>query len=532
MKIRRARLLAALALLAALGAVLAVQILRGQAAAADQARTRLENTRRLWTASLLAAANPASSYAAVTVPGGARWVELLTSAGVPVPALTAGEPGFDLAGYRLVVVAIPAQADALAREGKAVVLLDMRGVQLQAAAIRWKDLRLPLADASVHRLDAAQDERPWLQSENGDTVAAWRRVGNGIVLRIAFDLAAWLYTLRQGDPARVGQDSDHNGTVQPIDLLPELAPELLERPFADEMIDDLLATLEAGLACPLPRSAGLPAGRPTVVLTSDQDYADDEFVLHMADVLEKNSFRATFMLTHRGLGAPPDLNVGAGKPATLAHDTVTELLAAGHGLGVHPSLRTVDDLGRVTEAIAELTASRPLVARNHWARWPGYLEVPAAEARAGIAMDLNFLRVCSGAGPCAGFLGGAARPVRFVDPAGIALPILQQPTAVDDASLRTQLPAEAKIAAAVLGDRIAQLLPRATTVQAPLVINAHPIYFPVASDWLAPLLAANVQVLSAEQWLDFLARRRLGRIASPSCAAPPILGLEPGVVLR
>jgi hypothetical protein len=512
--------------------VLAVQILRGQAAAADQARTRLENTRRLWTASLVAAANPASSYAAVTVPGGARWVELLASAGVPVPALTAGEPGFDLAGYRLVVGAIPAQADALARDGKAVVLLDMRGVRLQAAAIRWKDLRLPLADASVHRLDAAQDERPWLQSEDGETVAAWRRVGNGIVLRIAFDLAAWLYTLRQGDPARVGQDSDHNGTVQPIDLLPELAPELLERPFADEMIDDLLATLEAGLACPLPRSAGLPAGRPTVVLTSDQDYADDEFVLHMADVLEKNSFRATFMLTHRGLGAPPDLNVGAGKPATLARDTVTELLAAGHGLGVHPSLRTVDDLGRVTEAIAELTASRPLVARNHWARWPGYLEVPAAEVRAGIAMDLNFLRVCSGAGPCAGFLGGAARPVRFVDPAGIALPILQQPTAVDDASLRTQSPAEAKIAAAVLGDRIAQLLPRATTVQAPLVINAHPIYFPVASDWLAPLLAAKVQVISAEQWLDFLARRRLGRIASPSCAAPPVLRLEPGVVLR
>ena len=285
------------------------------------------------------------------------------------------------------------------------------------------------------------------------------------------------------------------------------------------MIDDLLATLEAGLACPLPRSAGLPAGRPTVVLTSDQDYADDEFVLHMADVLEKNSFRATFMLTHRGLGAPPDLNVGAGKPATLARDTVTELLAAGHGLGVHPSLRTVDDLGRVTEAIAELTASRPLVARNHWARWPGYLEVPAAEARAGIAMDLNFLRVCSGAGPCAGFLGGAARPGTIDSDYRGEVSVILYNFGDEDFVIRR-------------GDRIAQLLPRATTVQAPLVINAHPIYFPVASDWLAPLLAAKVQVLSAEQWLDFLARRRLGRIASPSCAAPPILRLEPGVVLR
>jgi hypothetical protein len=140
--------------------------------------------------------------------------------------------------------------------------------------------------------------------------------------------------------------------------------------------------------------------------------------------------------------------------------------------------------------------------------------------------------VCGGAGPCAGFLGGAARPVRFVDQAGVALPILQQPTAVDDASLRTQSPAEAKIAAGVLGDRIAQLLPRATAVQAPLVINAHPVYFPVASDWLKPLVAAKVQVIPAEQWLDFLARRRLSRVSSPSCAAGPILGLQPGVVLR
>jgi hypothetical protein len=54
----------------------------------------------------------------------------------------------------------------------------------------------------------------------------------------------------------------------------------------------------------------------------------------------------------------------------------------------------------------------------------------------------------------------------------------------------------------------------------------------VASDWIKPLLAANVQVISAEQWLDFLARRRLSRISSPSCAAGPVLELQTGVVLR
>ena len=82
-KMHRTRLLAGLTLLATLGAVLAFQLVRGPAAAAARTRARLENTRKLWTASLVAAANPASSYAAVTVPGGARWVELLVSAGVP-----------------------------------------------------------------------------------------------------------------------------------------------------------------------------------------------------------------------------------------------------------------------------------------------------------------------------------------------------------------------------------------------------------------------------------------------------------------
>lgn len=527
----RTRLLAALGVLVGLGAGLTFEIMRGPTRAATRARARLEKTRDLWTAAMLAPVNRASSYAVVAVSGGARWVEILTSAGVPVPVLVA-EPSVDATGFRLVVTADRAQADTLAGQGRAVVLFDEEGAGLEESAIRWKDLRLPLDGITAHRLDDVKDESAWLRSEQGETVAAWHKAGSGIVLRLGFDFAAWLYRLRQGNPARAGQDSDHNGTVQPVDLLPALAPELFARPFADEMVDDLLATLDAGLTCPLPRTAGLPEGRPTVVLTSDQDYVDDEFVLYMAEALAKNHFAATFMLTHRGLGAPPDLNVGAGKPTVVAPDTVTELLAAGHGLGVHPSLRTVDDIGRVTEAAAQFTATRPLVARNHWVRWPGYLDVPTAEARAGILMDLNLLPVCRDVGPCAGFLGGTARPVRFVDEAGVALPILQQPSSFDDASLRTKSPIEAKAAAAILGERIAQLLPRATAVQAALVINAHPVFFPVASDWIKPLVGGNVQVISAEQWLDFLARRRLSRIESPSCAADPSLDLQSGIVLR
>jgi hypothetical protein len=527
---RRLRLWAALATLAAGAAVLIYQNRHSPTASANRQRVQLERTRQLWSAAQVASTGSSSSYAAITVPGGARWVELLASAGVPVPV--ASEARLDLTDFRLVVTADPAQAEVLAGQGKAVVLLDLGGVELKETSIGWKDLKLPAAGIPVHPLALTENEHPWLQTEGGKAVAAWRKAGTGVVVSLGFDLAAWLYRLRQGDPALVGQDTDGNGTVQPMDLLPVLAPELLERPFADEMLDDLLATLDQGLACPLPRTAGLPNGRATVVLTSDQDYADDSFLLYMAGALEKHRFSATFMLTHRSLGAPADLNVGPEKPAMVGSDTVTELLAAGFGLGIHPSLLSVDDMVPVTEALARHTATRPLVARNHWVRWPGYLEVPMVEARAGIGMDLNFLRVCHQPGPCAGFLGGTARPVRFVDPSGSALTLLQQPTTVDDTSLRTQTAEQAKLASTTLGDRIAQLLPRATVAQAPLVINAHPLFFPVASDWQKPLIAGDVQVISAEAWLDFIARRRLSRIASPSCTAPPFLDLQPGIAVR
>ena len=530
---RRPRLVLALAVLLLLTALLVRHTAYGPAIAASRERARLATTRRLWSASLAQAIDAASTYAAVAVPGAQRWVELLTSAGVPVPA-TVAPPAASLleSNFRLLVVAGSAPGEAMAARGKAVIAVVEEGEPLKGHAILWHTLMLPLVGQPCRALIPGEDEQPWLQSELGEAIATRRRIGDGIVLRMGLDLAAWMYRLRQGDPARVGQDTDGKGHMRPADLLPPPPPEARERPFADELVDDLLATLDAGLSCPLPRTAGLPGGRPTVVLLSDQDYADDVYVLHMGDVLAHHHLTTTFLLTHRGVGAPPDTNVGKDKPAMLARDTVIDLLAEGHGLGVHPFLGGLDDIGKIVAAISEITDTRPLVARNHWLRWSGFLDVPAAEAQAGIVMDLNYSPVLKDKEVHVGFVGGSARPVCFINEAGVALPILQQPVSIDDHSLRKMTPALASAAAITLGNRTLQLLVHATHVQAPLVMNAHPIIFPLASDWLKPLLDAGVQVISVEEWLDFVARRRLSRIASPSCAGGPSFQFERGIALR
>ena len=175
---------------------------------------------------------------------------------------------------------------------------------------------------------------------------------------------------------------------------------------------------------------------------------------------------------------------------------------------------------------------RALVARNHHLGWRGFVDVPAAEAAAGVAVNLDTMAVCDGTRPCAAFAGGSSRPMRFVDADGHALPILQQPTAVDDYSLRVRDDALRAEAARVLGARARTLLDVAARAGGPLVVNAHPVFVALAPGWLRPLLdAPDTRVWSAEQWLDFVARRRTSRITLQRCDAPK-MQLEPGVVLR
>jgi hypothetical protein len=493
------------------------------------ARQRLNETRGRWQAALAHASTAADSYAAVEEgPSAAAWAELLIAAGVPAPVMLARGQA-PAADCRLLVSFDPARATG---DGRVVLVVEPGGAPAVAAAAHLGDATLPLAAQPAH---AIAGDRPLLVADDRTVYATVRAGGGAVVVRLGLDLAALLYRLRQGDPSRAGRDSDGNGALQPADLLPPTPAHADETPFADDTVDALFAAIDAAAPCRLPRTRGLPAGvARLVVLTADQDYVADEVVESMAAMLTAAHASATFLLTDPAVGAHPDLNLGPdGNAPRLGADSAALLLRGGFGLGLHPFLGEAAQLDELARRFEALTGVRALTARNHHLGWRGFVDVPAAEAAAGVALNLDAMTVCDGARPCAAFAGGSVRPMRFVDAAGRALPILQQPTAVDDYSLRERDEAKRAAAARALGARAHQLLDLAARAGGPLVVNAHPVFVALAPDWLRPLLDdGGARIWSAEAWLDFVARRRSARITMPRCDAPPIADLPPGVSLR
>jgi hypothetical protein len=253
----------------------------------------------------------------------------------------------------------------------------------------------------------------------------------------------------------------------------------------------------------------------------------------MATRLAERGARATFLLTDPQVGLEPDLNRdAAGGAPWLSTSSAASLVAQGFGLGIHAFPGTADDLVAMAASFTRRHGLVPRVTRNHHLRWPDYDGMPRAAATAGAMLDLNLMPVSVAGHPAVGFPAGSARPVRMTDAAGALLPLLQQPTSVDDYSLRIEDAEARSRAVRALGALALDALKQVRQVQAPLVLNAHPMLHAFAPDWLDPLLAAEgVRALSADRWLEFVVHRRSSRLALPTCRQPTVqLGAE--VVLR
>jgi hypothetical protein len=503
-----------------------------------EARQRGERLYLDWAASLAQGQDPSRSYVAVSGPSASAWSEVLSAAGLPCAAIV-DEQGLTAlpAGYRLVVVPWSGSTDAaaLASAGRAVLLLEPPDQETTAPAARFEDgVELPLAGVRVRALAPDPDERPFLTSD-GTVLGTVKTSGPGLLVRLGLDLGAHLVRMRLGLPSRAGRDLDGNGELQPADLLDAIPDRLARQPWADLAVDRLLALVaEAWPGCALPRTRGLPVGiERLVVLTSDQDYASDVFVELMAARLEERGARTTFLLTDPLLGSAPDLNRdGEGRAPFLSAATAASLVSRGFGLGVHPFPRIAGDLSAIAASFARRTGMPPRIYRNHHLRWPDYDSMPKAAAEAGVMLDLNLMPVSRDGGHAVGFPGGSARPVRMTDAAGALLPLLQQPTSVDDYSLRIEESQAREKAALELGRLSLEALEQAHRAQAPLVVNSHPMLHAFSPRWLDPLLAADgVQVVAVDRWLEFVVRRRRSKLALPACDRP-VVELETGVVLR
>jgi hypothetical protein len=416
--------------------------------------------------------------------------------------------------------------------GRTVIVLEQSEREADVGLARFATgVTLPLAGAPIRLLHLLPGERSFLTADAGGVLGTVRAEGQGLVIRLGIDMGAHVMRLRLGLPSRAGQDRDGNGEIQPADLLDPIPGELFKQPWADTVIDELLSVIALEWpGCPLPRTRGLPVGMAAVVVISaDQDYASDPFVDLMAVWLEERGARATFLLTDPQVGLEPDLNRDAsGRAPWLAASSAASLVARGFGLGIHPFPRTARDLVEMAENFTKRYGLVPRVTRNHHVRWPDFDGMSRSAATVGAMLDLNLMPVSVAGRPAVGFPAGSARPVRMTDAAGALLPLLQQPTSVDDYSLRIENVEARSRAVRALRTLALDTLRQVRRVQAPLVVNAHPMLHAFAPDWLDPLLGAEaVHVISADRWLEFVVNRRKSRLALPTCNQPTVqLGID------
>lgn len=493
--------------------------------------------RRWHTARTPAPRTLADTYAVVlTRHSTVAWSELLHIAGVPLAvesqSLSAVSPS-----ARLVVIDSPQDPvvfNTLGAPDRAVISIENSGPTHTARTLTWADVTVPLGrDTTVVSLTLREGETVIARDDTNSPIATLSSHNGTTLLRLGLDLADALWTLRFGDPSLSLTDRDSNHEIQPADALPALTQDSLSTPFSDRVISHLVDTLSDSLPCPLPRLRSLPTGTTSlVVITADQDYANDSKLITMAEALESHDAHATFLLTEPSVGRHADLNVHHGTSPTLSLDATNALLSLGHSVGVHPFPNTLEDITAHVTLTSHRLSVPVLIARNHHLRWFTDLGVLRAEASASVAMNLDTMVVCAGQHPCVGFPAGTAFPVMAARN-NTRIAILQQPTAIDDFSLRVDDYSRLAAAAQTLATSARTIISTARTTHSPVVLNAHPTLYAFAPQWLTTVVTTSgVKAISATEWLSFVLHRRASRISASRCTDRPTVTLQPDVSLQ
>ena len=298
---------------------------------------------------------------------------------------------------------------------------------------------------------------------------------------------------------------------------PALARSDLDVPSADLLVQRLLAQVVAApgpdvLIAPLPA-----AHRSVLVLTADQDYAPDALIVAQARSLPAGAL--TVLLTSARVGGAPDVSFKT-SPADMAGvDTVRWLAGRGDDIGIHPNTKGVAPgpaIAAHAARFAETYGQAPRISRSHHLSWSA--DMPRLLAEAHLAMDLSFVSLARLPEGDLGFQAGGGVPLAFVDSQKEVLPLLQQPTHLDDHGLLPQRFGYRKMDVAALLARSRRLLELAVGAHVPLVANHHPYWWgQTGGAWQSGLIAQagalGVPVWSAGRWLRFVEARRRALIA-------------------
>lgn len=359
----------------------------------------------------------------------------------------------------------------------------------------------------------------WREPEGWETLV--RRVDGGAVVMqrgqlvvASIDLVAWLRSMRQGEAEYANVDRDGLHGLKPNDLRPFPWSGLAWRQPSADAWTELLAWIvgERLQRVPLPRAWPQPdRARSALVLTVDQDFAPTDWIDPMMARAEAAGGELT-LLTTRGTRQTNDEPVDADGGTLLPRAAMARARRWGHGIGAHPNPAGLGDHRVVMQAIAvhrqrvagEVEEGELRTARHHYLSWWGHDEPVEHLASLGYWMELNLVSIEPRMrGP--GFQFGTGRPARWQLPSGALLPILSQPTTIEDDVLIGDLSYSAGLSQeqAVLAS--AHLMDAGIEWAVPLVANMHPMVF-VGQDGvlfdglLAAAMTRDLPIVSAERW--------------------------------
>jgi len=443
------------------------------------------------------------------------------------------------------------QGGAVACIEPGTALLARVGVREREAAGPPPDGLRPVGAAAV--LPVHVPGRRWQTADGVDAVFTAggietpaiirRRHGAGQIAVWAFDVARNVAFIRQGSPARVNVERDGMPKLRFADVMTGWAdPRRMDQGDADAQVRLLVGQLAA--VGPLLVVDHFPGdARAVLVATGDAHGVG-------ADVLDATlrrveagggrlsvfyeppvtpAWRRYARRARWAAGALPLVGgfVASGQ-APPSPALVETWRRRGHEFAPHPAAEPDLESGltRAWEAFeADGYGRDHQAARTHEVFWQGWADVPRAQRRRGVRLNLDAYQVGpvmrGPAGTWAhGHLNGSGLPARFVDERGTVIDCFQQATQIVDEHLLGVMGGGEALSGREAATVVATMIDRARhDVPAALCAVFHIDSFVPAvgraaeagaflDGVLAACRAADVPVLTAGRWLSFLDGRR------------------------
>jgi glucose/arabinose dehydrogenase len=250
-----------------------------------------------------------------------------------------------------------------------------------------------------------------------------------------YDLARSIVFTRQGFPANAS-DRDGQPPYRTVDIFfNAIDRDKVPIPYADvqmrmlaRSIGDLLSDV-----MPVPRMWYFPGTNKTLVVLTADAHANPQ------------SFYDTEIATVESYGGRISIYANGG---SLSASTAASWRSRGHEVGMHPagaqtgSTLTTAFQNNLAWFTSTLGFAPSTTTRTHQVEWQGWVDAAKVAANAGITLDTSYYTW----GPAItyldgrqahGYINGSGQPMRFVDEAGVIVPVYQQVTSLIDEGLIT-----------------------------------------------------------------------------------------------